>query len=29
VELEIDGIGTVSNRIDRDAVPANARPAGD
>lgn len=29
VELEIDGIGTVSNRIDQDADPANARPAGD
>lgn len=29
VELEIDGIGMVSNRIDPDARPANARPAGD
>jgi 2-keto-4-pentenoate hydratase/2-oxohepta-3-ene-1,7-dioic acid hydratase in catechol pathway len=29
VELDIDGIGTLSNRIDQDAHPANARPAGD
>lgn len=28
VELEIDGIGTLANRIDRDAVPRNAVVAG-
>jgi 2-keto-4-pentenoate hydratase/2-oxohepta-3-ene-1,7-dioic acid hydratase in catechol pathway len=28
VELEIDGIGTVSNRIDADAAPYNAKVAG-
>jgi 2-keto-4-pentenoate hydratase/2-oxohepta-3-ene-1,7-dioic acid hydratase in catechol pathway len=28
VELEIDGIGAVANRIDPDAAPVNARPKG-
>lgn len=28
VELEIDGIGTLSNTIESDAQPRNARPAG-
>ena len=28
VELEIDGIGTLANRIDADAVPANTRVLG-
>ena len=28
VELEIDGIGTVANRIDPDATPVSARPKG-
>jgi hypothetical protein len=28
VELEIDRIGTLTNRIDRDAEPHNAKVAG-
>ena len=29
VELEIDGIGTLTNRVDPGAVPANAKVAGE